>query len=227
MPSPVLPLRFEEDLTGVNPANFITNHPHDLDPSWRNRILVPPYGAFYTAGLVLRDESGARLNRGAGKHYLCIESPRVHASPGNFTLNEVTGKETAQFIVIIDPSVSNRVYSDIHYVGGAYSFGLDAVLGAISALDLDNRPVSWEDVADRDRAFLPAFHMTDARDIMNLGTVCYWLEKIHEAIMLGDTDRWRGLYAYLRRYYPSTVDIGNIEEDLYNPGYHAFLMANA
>lgn len=227
MPNPALPLRFEEDLTGANPANFITNHPHDLNPNWRNRILVPPYGAFYTDGLVLRDEAGVRLNRGAGKHYICVESPRSHAAPGNLTLNEVTGKETAQFIVVIDQSVSNRVYSDIHYVGGDYSFGLELIKQAIDTLDLDNRPVSWEDVSDKDRAFLPAFHYTDARDIMNMGAVCYWLEKIHEALLVGDTDRWRGLYSYLRRYYPSTTDIGNIEEDLYNPGYQAFLMANA
>lgn len=227
MPSPTLPIRFEEDLTGHSPANYITNHPHDLNPQWRNRVLVPPYGAFFTDGLVLRDDSGRPLQRGRGKHYVCIESPLVHSSGGNRTLNEVTGKETAQFIVVIDQSVSNRIYSDIHYIGGAYSFNNDAILEAIETLNIDNRPVSWEDVQDRDRAFLPAYHVTDARDVMNMGAVCYWLEQIYEAIMIGDRDKWAGLYKWLDVHYPTATNIDDLREDMYNLAYNQFMMCNA
>ena len=221
-----LPIRFEEDLTANNPNNFIHNDPYDLPLHWKNRVIVPRYGAFFTKDLIVRDDIGRRLDRGANGHYVCVQSPLRYPTTGNITLNEMTGYETAQFIVVTDQNVSNRIYCDIRYVGGAYSINQDALIQALDTLGLDKRPVRWEDVSNKPPGYLPAWHITDARDIMNMGAMCYWLERIHEAILLGDQARWDALYEYIARRYPTGVDLDKLREDMFNPGYDAFMANN-
>lgn len=138
----------------------------------------------------------------------------------------MTGYETAQFIVVIDPDVSQNITCDIRYVGGAYSINQDALMTALDTLALDTRPVRWEDVSDKPPGYLPAWHVTDARDIMNMGAMCFWLEKIYEALLLGDQRQWDAIYAYIKRRYPSNVDLDEIREEFINPGYDAFMAIN-
>ena len=57
-----IPLRFEEDLTAANPANFISGDAYQLPANWKNRVMVPRYGAFFTKDLVVRDSTGRELN---------------------------------------------------------------------------------------------------------------------------------------------------------------------
>ena len=221
------PLRFEEDLACNNPANFISNFPHDLDPNWVNKIIVPPYGVFFTKNMVLRDQDGKILERGKNKDYVCIQTPLRHASSPNVTLNEITGQETAQMIVIINPNIAGKVFSDLHYVGGAYSFiNQEVILDALKSLSLDKRIVQFDDIRNKPPTYLPAWHVTDARDIMNMGAICFWLEKIYEAILLGDQKNWDSFYEYVSRRYPNTIDIDLLKEDIFNPGYDLFLAAN-
>lgn len=220
------PIRLEEDLTGSNPANYITNFPHDLDPQWTNKIIVPPYGAFFTKDMVLRDQDGKKLQRGETKDFVCIQTPLRHASSPNVTLNEITGQETAQMIVIVNQNIAGKVYSDLRYVGGAYSFiNQEAILDALKALSLDKRVIQFDDIRNKPPAYLPAWHITDAKDIMNLSALCYWLEKIYEAILMGDQRNWEAFYEYVARRYPSDIDLELLREEMSNPAYHAFLIA--
>jgi hypothetical protein len=107
------------------------------------------------------------------------------------TLNEITGQETAQMIVIVNQNIAGKVYSDLRYVGGAYSFiNQEAILDALKALSLDKRVIQFDDIRNKPPAYLPAWHITDAKDIMNLSALCYWLEKIYEAILIGDQRNW-------------------------------------
>ena len=221
-----IPIRFEEDLTAANPANFISGDAYQLPANWKNRVMVPRYGAFFTKDLVVRDSTGRELTRGRFGHYVCVQSPLRYPRANNVTLNEMTGYETAQFIVVIDPDVSQNITCDIRYVGGAYSINQDALMTALDTLALDTRPVRWEDVSDKPPGYLPAWHVTDARDIMNMGAMCFWLEKIYEALLLGDQRQWDAIYAYIKRRYPSNVDLDEIREEFINPGYDAFMAIN-
>ena len=221
-----IPIRFEEDLTASNPANFIAGDAYTLPENWKNRVFVPRYGAFFTKDMVVRDASGRVLERGKNKHYVCVESPLRYPTTGNITLNEMSGFETAQFIVVVDPNVSQNLTVDLRYVGGAYSINQDALIKALETLALDTRPVLWEDVGDKPPGYLPAWHITDARDIMNMGAVCFWLEKIYEALILGDQRQWDAIYKYIERRYPSKVDLDELNEQLFNPGYDMFMANN-
>ena len=221
-----IPIRFEEDLTAANPANFVAGDEYELPLHWKNRVMVPRYGAFFTKDLVVRDQSGRVLTRGKGGHYVCVQSPLRYPSANNVTLNEMTGHETAQFIVVTDSAVSQTITCDIRYVGGAYSINQDALITALDTLALDTRPVLREDVSNKPPGYLPAWHITDARDIMNMGALCFWLEKIYEALILGDQRQWDAIYAYIERRYPSTIDTDELKEALYNPGYDLFMANN-
>ena len=64
---------------------------------------------------------------------VCVQSPLRYPRANNVTLNEMTGYETAQFIVVIDPDVSQNITCDIRYVGGAYSINQDALMTALCA----------------------------------------------------------------------------------------------
>ena len=221
-----VPIRFEEDLTANNPANYITGDAYELPVHWRNRVIVPRYGAFFTKDMVVRDASGRVLERGKNKQYVCVESPLRYPTNGNITLNEMTGYETAQFIVVTDQNVSQQVTVDLRYVGGAYSINQDALIKALETLALDTRPVLWEDVSNKPPGYLPAWHITDARDIMNMGALCFWLEKIYEALLLGDQRQWDAIYSYIERRYPGKVYLDAFREEQFNPGYDMFMANN-
>jgi hypothetical protein len=85
--------------------------------------------------------------------------------------------------------------------------------------------VLWEDVSNKPPGYLPAWHITDARDIMNMGALCFWLEKIYEALLLGDQRQWDAIYSYIERRYPK-VDLDAFREELFNPGYDMFMANN-
>lgn len=221
-----LPLRLEEDLKATNPANYIQSYPHTLDPNWKNKIVVPPYGAFFTKDMVVRDSTGNVLTRGNTRDYVCVQTPLRHAGYENVTLNELTGQETAQIIVIVNENIVGEINYDLRYVGGSFShINTSALTDALKALQLDTRKVNFEDIEGKPVAYLPAWHITDAKDIMNMGAVCFWLEKIYEAILAGDQKQWEYFYSYVARRYPNVQDLDLLREELSNPAMVAYLCA--
>lgn len=221
-----VPLRLEEDLTGSNPDNYVQGYPYKLDPKWKNKIIVPPYGAFFTKDMHVFDSTGNLLQRGNSMDYVCIQTPLRHSSYENVTLNELTGQETAQIIVIINDNISGDVTLDLRYVGGSFaSINSVELYNALRALQLDTRKVLFEDIVGKPTGYLPAWHITDAKDIMNMGALCYWLEKIYEAILAGDQKQWEYFYSYVARRYPSTQDLDMLREELSNPAHLAYLIA--
>ena len=102
-----VPIRFEEDLTANNPANYITGDAYELPVHWRNRVIVPRYGAFFTKDMVVRDASGRVLERGKNKQYVCVESPLRYPTNGNITLNEMIGAahENESYLSVVSKDI--------------------------------------------------------------------------------------------------------------------------
>lgn len=169
-------LKYRLDLTGKDPANLILNQPIDLLPA-KNRVAIPTYGPFYTEGLVIRERATQR-----------VLEPDVHYKAVN--LHEeatlLSGMEACTFVVVTDPEVHSELEMDYQIVGGSFIVPVDAIIKLIEDLDLDNRPVKWGDIYGKPEKYNPTKHLHDAGDLYGFEYVTAALERIRDAILIGD-----------------------------------------
>jgi len=180
--------RYPLDITGVNPDNRVVGEIHEL-PNRTVRALAPLYGAFYTESVVIRDTSnGLVLTKGTQwRATEMFEFPT-----GRY------GKEICGIILITDPTVSNTVELEYQVLGGEYGTNLDAVLQMLNVYTED-RPVAWPDLIGKPDAFTPAAHYHDAGDIYGFEYVVNALERLRQAVLLGDVASHDEILKYIDR----------------------------
>lgn len=182
-----LPIRYPLDGTGLDPNNKVVGEIHVL-PNRTVRALAPGYGAFFAESIIVRDvATGLTLTKDV--QYSCTEM-----------LTFVTGrygKEIDGIILIKDQTVSNQVEIDYQVLGGEYSTNSDAIITMLNSAGLDDRPVAWGDIIGKPDAFTPAFHYHDIGDIYGFEYVVHSVERVRDAILIGDDASHDQIYRYI------------------------------
>lgn len=182
-------IRYELDVTGINPDNLVTGELHDLTAR-EVRAITTIYGPFYTAGLAVRDYSnGLTLVRGI--HYQCVE-----------LLQDATlryGKEICSIILIIDRQISPKVEIDYQVVGGHYIKDGSAIANLYQTVINDNRPIQWENILSKPIEYPPTLHRHLVEDLYGFEPVVSALERIRNAMTLSNVPAFEAVLDWVGR----------------------------
>jgi len=191
-------IRYPLDETGTSPDNLVLNEPHELG-SRQVRCIALHYGAFFTESLRVRDAATGQLLTSAQFY-----PAELYAVP-----TALYGKEICAIIVITDPTVSGNVLVDYQVLGGYYGASTQAIIQQLENLNLDDRPVSWHNVIDKPSEFPPTWHYHDAGDIIGFEFVVQALDRIRDAVLMGDRASHDEIYRYIDRAYDELLDLIN------------------
>lgn len=187
MSAPII-VKYPLDLTGSNPNNLVITEPHVIGTA-KVRAIVPNHGPFYTQDLIIRD------NRDGSVLQPDLQYAAMHLY-GEAV--QRTGLEVCAAIVITDESVSANITIDYQVVGGEFSSSTYAIRTLLEALEIDEREVVWgKNIIGLPTEFPPTHHLHDAGDLYGFEFVVEALEKIHNAIILGDQASRDEIYRYI------------------------------
>jgi hypothetical protein len=188
-------IKYPLDLTGQAASNLITGELHTVSVA-SQPAFVTNYGPFYTAALVV-----TRMDTGA------VLTPKtVGSTTGQYVATQLmvdmtlrTGDEICCVIVLTDPTLPNNLSVSVQYqaLGGPYSASVDAIQQLIDALDLADQPVLWADILGKPVLFPPAPHLHDLGDIYGFEYLVAALERVTQAIYIGDDAQLTAVYAYI------------------------------
>lgn len=189
-----LVIKYPLDLTGVNPNNLVIGEPHSMTRR-KVRAIATNYGPFFTKGLKVYDAANGReLVRGMpseGGQYVAAELYQDASTRA--------GQEVCAIIVITDEGVSDNVLLDYQVLGGEFSSSVTAIMDLIASLELDDRPVAWGDILGKPSAYPPAYHLHDIGDIYGFEYIVDALERVRNAILMGDVASHDEIYRYIDR----------------------------
>lgn len=188
MPQTLLQTRYPFDKSARSPNNFVQDEPHALITGRERRIVIPTYIPFYVESVIITD---TLTNRVLTKDdYLVADFSE--------TIQRDTGKEVATTIVITNKNISDNITVSYQTVGGMYalSFG-DVLKQQLDNLAKDKRPVIWDNIIAKPEFWPPAPHMHDIGDIYGFEYLVYAIDRLRQALLLGDTDKFGDIYNYI------------------------------
>lgn len=168
-------IQYPLDLTAVSPTNRIEGERRVISLN-TERAFVPTAGPFYTESFVMyNDATGEELR--PVDDYILVQ-PFAQASLR-------TGKDV-QSAIILKVEAPVEVRFDYQVVGGEFSWNLQALADLIAELSIDERPIKWGAIVGRPTAYPPAPHIHDIGDTYGWEYVVWQLERITNAILVGD-----------------------------------------
>lgn len=179
------------DPTGSSPDNLVENEPHELIANRTYRAIAPLQGAFYAKSLKVYDGNTLLTDgtNGTPEQYYACE---MYELP-----SDRYGAEIDAIIIIKDPTVSNNVSISYQALGGPYGTSAQAIIQQIEALGLDARPLAWGDIVGKPSELTPAKHLHDLGDVYGFEFVVHALDRIRDAIEIGDQASHDAIYRYI------------------------------
>lgn len=169
-------VRLELDITGTNPDNRIIDEPHTLG-STQVRSIAVNYGPFFSESVVVKNGANTLVR---GSDYQIVE---LHQEA---TLKY--GKEISSVILIINSQIQSNVTVTYQALGGHYCYDDTAIANLYQSVMNDNRPVDWTNVLDKPTQYPPTLHRHLMDDLYGFEAVVDYLERIKQAITLGQVD---------------------------------------
>lgn len=199
MPTPLV--RYPLDRTGVNPDNLVSSEFHAL-VNKPVRVVVPTYGPYYSDTVIVIDKTtNAVLTRGT--QFQCVE-----------ILQEATlkyGKEIAQIILIVDPTVTGEVLVTYQVLGGLYGFDMSAIVNMYESLNIDRRPVDWLNVLNKPYEYPPTLHNHVLEDVYGFEYIVVALERIRNALVLSNIPAFEFILNWVNERTLDTVSTDDID----------------
>lgn len=197
--------RYMLDPTGTNPDNLVSGEEHVLE-NLQYRFIVPKHGPFYSESVVVVDA--------------VTNTPLVKTTKdvvGQYTIPVISqeatlkmGLEVADAILITDQSVATRVYVSYQTVGGFFQRNVDNVVNIFNAFLNDNRKVDWlNGIYGKPTEFPPSVHAHSLMDVFGFETMTFMLERINQAILLGNTPAFQMILDAIMNLRASKEDVDN------------------
>lgn len=195
MPStPVV--RYPEDMTGLNRDNRVADESHVL-VNKAVRPCAPRYGPFFVESVLVFDKiTHQPLVKDV--QFKCVELLK------EATLK--TNKEICQLILIVDPAVSGEVLVTYQTIGGLYQNDSSAIVNLYETFLKDNRPIAWENVENKPYEYPPSLHNHLLHEVYGFEPVVVALERIRNAIILGNIPAFERLIEWVKEYCKNLGD---------------------
>ena len=149
----------ELDLLGDNPDNLITKtYPIRLDvPTNSGQVIVPEYGVFHTAGLVVKHvDTNTVLTRGTD-YYLTYYSRHLKAA---YDIDGYAG------IVLVNKTLTGTISLETQQVGGGYTkFNSTMIKEVVTLINGVPENLDWDALVDAPAVANPNTHSLPAENI--------------------------------------------------------------
>ncbi len=191
-------VQYPLDLTATSPTNLIVGEERDIFVN-TERAFVPVAGSFYAESFKIVD-ADTDVPLVPVDDYV-LAQPHSQAA--------LRSGRDVQSVVVLKIQAPRRVRYQYQAVGGEYSWNLEALVNLISELNLDERPVKWGSIVGRPLSYPPAPHMHDIGDTYGWEYVVWELERISNAILVGDEashDELRAQIVYVRDTLQFAID---------------------
>ena len=197
------------DFSGTATSNRIEGELKTIGVD-RYRAFTLNFAPFFTNTLTIKERGKTKLLV-RGTDYECL-----------YFYPELTklaaGKEVCGVVVITNAAIGIDLEVGYNTVGGHYAHSADVIQMAITALELDNRNVYWEDVIDTPTLFQPAPHMHDIGDVYGMEFQIDALVALREAILVGDNTVHQQIYDRIDNVVLSLTTMLNAHRaDIANP----------
>lgn len=174
--SPLNRIRYEFDKSGTNPNNLVSGESHVLSDRLK-RVFMPKHAHFYCQSVVIRDKKTGSI----------VPKTSYSFDDESETIAMLTGKAAASIIIIHDSTVSKNITIDYQVVGGQYSsVDVKALVNRLNNIDLDNRPVSWNNIFNKPKAYNPTEHLHPLWQTFGYENLVYVVERLVQATLTGD-----------------------------------------
>jgi len=176
--SPEMKIRYEFDKSGRNPNNLVSEEGHVLNDR-EVRIISPRHAHFYIESVVIKDKKNNQV----------VPRASYFFDDTSETIAGLTGLGAASTIVLVDKTVSKNISVTYQAVGGQFtSIDIPALQNKLNSLNLDNRPVSWLNIANKPDAFPPAEHLHPIWQTYGYEGLIYVIERLIKATLIGDEE---------------------------------------
>ena len=176
--SPEMKIRYEFDKSGRNPNNLVSEEGHVLNDR-EVRIISPRHAHFYIESVVIKDKKTNQV----------VPRASYFFDDTSETIAGLTGLGAASTIVLVDKTVSKNISVTYQAVGGQFtSIDIPALQSKLNSLNLDNRPVSWLNIANKPDAFPPAEHFHPIWQTYGYEGLIYVIERLIKATLIGDEE---------------------------------------
>lgn len=169
-------IRYEFDKSARSPNNLVTNEGHVLNDR-EVRVFMPKHAHFYIESLVMIDRSTGNV----------VPRSSYHFDEDSETIAMLTGHGAACLVVITDKTVGKNISISYQAVGGQFT-GVDVVKlqKKLLELNLSNRPISWQNIFNKPKAFNPAEHFHPIWQTFGYQNLVYVIERLVQATLVGD-----------------------------------------
>lgn len=196
--------RYAYDETGTNPDNAVWNEPHTLSTR-EIRAVVPKHGPFYSDSIQIMDTVNNRI----------LTKRTIDNPTGDFSIPVISqelvlrlGKDVADALLIENPQVSDQILVSYQSVGGLMQRDIGNVVDMFEAFVNDNRMVDWATgLFGKPHEYPPAPHPHYLTDIFGFEALSFVLERIYQAILMGNTPAYEMLYEALKQNRATKEDI--------------------
>lgn len=168
-------IQYPLDLDGTSPTNLVVGERREITTNTA-RVFVPKAGPFYTGSFTI-------INVDTGLPLVPVDD-FVLAQP--FSQASLRSGKDVQCAVVIKAQAPITVEISYQVVGGEYSWNLAALADLLEQVNLDERPIKWGSIIGRPTAYPPAPHIHDIGDSYGWEYVVWQLERITNAILVGD-----------------------------------------
>ena len=206
-------IRYAYDPTGSNPDNLVVNE--EIRLSTRElRAAVPMHGPFYVESLRVYDKYTMQPLKRITK-----DSPT-----GDFSVPMISqeatlklGQEVADTFLIMATQPTDTILVTYQAVGGNFQRNIQNVVNIFEAFLNDNRKVDWvTGIYGKPTHYPPGPHPTHMVDIFGFESMNFMLERIYQAILLGNTPAYEMILDALNKNKASKEDVdeGRINDKL-------------
>lgn len=202
--APTRKIRYEFDKSGQNPDNLVTAESHVLQDR-QVRVITPRHAHFYIAGVVITDKATGQV----------VPRSSYHFDDVSEAIAMRTGLGAASIIVITDRSVSKNITVTYQAVGGEYtSVDVKRLQERLEEVNLDNRPISWNNIFNKPSAFNPTEHFHPIWQTFGYEHLVYVVERLVQATLVGDeqshTVIWEAINALDTKTSGQVSNISNL-----------------
>lgn len=190
-------IRYQLDPSGSSPDNAVIGEVKTLSLT-QIRAVAPQYGPFFTESLTVYDNGTGRL-LSKDVDYKVVEMLQ--------TATMKFGKEIAQLILIVNPAVSGTVRYNYQTLGGLYQNSSEDLVNMYNTIMSDNRPVDFINVLNKPVEYPPTLHRHMLEDVYGFEPVVVQMERIRQAIILGDVPAFEALVDWVKNNSGTSVMI--------------------
>lgn len=200
--------RYALDPSGTNHNNLVMDEVHTLSAN-TIRACAVQYGAFFGESVRVYDNITNRLLV-EGIDYELVELLQEPSL--------LYAKSIYAMLVVKNPVVSNTIRLNYQVLGGYYQYNHVNLVALLEQLLNDDRPVDWVNgVVNKPIAYPPTAHPHIGEDLTGLGPVVVALERLGNAISVGNTTEFNRLVEWVVRYVQNP-DTATLEETLLGTG---------